>query len=55
MDMKVLKSDYRYAIIVIDSFSKLADAEPIKDKQTETVYKNLLKNFSKNGLPFKCV
>ena len=31
MDMNNLESDYRYAIIVIDAFSKLADAEPMKD------------------------
>ena len=51
MDMNNLKSDYRYAIVVIDAFSKLADAEPMKDKQTNTVYQNLLKIFQKMGYP----
>ena len=51
MDMNNLKSDYRYAIVVIDAFSKLADAEPMKDKQTNTVYQNLLNIFQKMGYP----
>ena len=51
MDMNNLKSDYRYAIVVIDSFSKLADAEPMKNKETNTVYLNLLKIFQNIGYP----
>ena len=43
MDMNNLKSDYIYAVIFICDFSKLADAEPMKDKQTNTVYQALLK------------
>ena len=49
MDTKPIVSDYRYAIVVIDSFSKLADAEPMKDKQAETVYQNLFNCFQKMG------
>ncbi len=51
MDMNNLKSDYRYAIVVIDSFSKLADAEPMRNKETNTVYLNLLKIFQNIGYP----
>ena len=55
--MKVLKSEYRYALVVIDAFSKLADAEAMKNKETETVYQNLVKNYKKQKkkVPFKCI
>ena len=51
MDMNSLKYDYIYAIVVIDAFSKLADAEPMNDKQTNTVYQSLLNIFQKMGYP----
>ena len=51
MDMNNLKSDYRYAIVVINTFSKLADAEPMKDKQTNTVYQALLTICQNMGYP----
>ena len=51
MDMNSLKSDYIYARIVIEVFSKLADAEPMTDKQTNTVYQALLKICQMMGYP----
>ena len=51
MDMKNLKYDYRYAIIVICAFSKLADAEPMRNKQTNIVYQGLFKTFEMMGYP----
>ncbi len=51
MDMADKSGDYRYAVIVIDAFSKLAEAEPMRDKQTNTVYQNLRKIFEKMGYP----
>ncbi len=51
MDMGGQHSEYRYAIIVVDAFSKLAEAEPMRDKQTNTVYQNLRKIFEKMGYP----
>ena len=44
-------SEFKYAIVVIDTFSKLAGARAMKDKETETVYKNLLEIFDKIGYP----
>ena len=43
MDMNNLKYDYRYAIIVIYAFSKLADDEHMHNKHTNTAYQNLFK------------
>ena len=51
MDMNNLETDYKHAIVVIDAFSKLAYAEPMKDKQTNTVYQSLFKIFQRMGYP----
>lgn len=41
----------RFAIIVIDIFSKLGDAEPMYNKDSNSVYNALLKIFKKMGYP----
>ena len=41
----------RYALVVIDIFSKLADAEPMFNKDSISVYNALLKTFKKMGYP----
>ena len=41
----------RYALVVIDIFSKLADAEPMFNKDSISVYTALLKIFKKMGYP----
>ena len=52
MDRNNFKSDHRYAIIVIDDVSKLADADPMKNKQTNTAYQALFKIFQRNKSVF---
>jgi len=41
----------RYALVLIDIFSKKGDVEPMKNKDNVTVYKALLKMFETMGYP----
>jgi hypothetical protein len=57
MDMTNLQTDSdqpRYALTVIDIFSKKADALPMKNKDSNSVYNDLLTIFN-NGIPDECI
>ena len=41
----------RYALVAIDIFSKLGDAQPMNEKDSNSVYTALQQIFQKNGLP----
>lgn len=41
----------RYSVVVIDIFSKLGDAVPIFNKDSESVYNALIQSFKKMGYP----
>ncbi len=45
------KSEPRYALVVIDIFSKLANVVPMKNKDGESVLKALKESFDKMGFP----
>ena len=47
MDMSYLKqsSQPRYALVVIDIFSKFGDVQPINNKDSNSVYEALLTSF----------
>jgi hypothetical protein len=54
MDMGILQNSPnqpRYALVLIDIFSKKGDVEPMKRKDSEAVYKALLKMFDTMGYP----
>jgi len=54
MDMNTLQKTTkqpRYALVVIDIFSKLGDALPLFNKDSESVYDALIKFFKKMGYP----
>ena len=45
----------RYALVVIDIFSKLGDAQPMNERDNISVYNALQIIFKKYGLPYECV
>ena len=53
IDIMIMPEAYtpRYALVVIDTFSKLADAEPMDERNSNTVYEKLTKTFQKMGTP----
>ncbi len=56
MDMVTLQlrpSQPRYALVVIDIFSKLGDAIPMDRKDSNAVLNALLKIFDKMGYPMR--
>ena len=53
MDMVSLQTQNnqpRYALVVIDIFSKLGDAQPLHNKDSISVYNALVITFKKNGI-----
>jgi hypothetical protein len=54
MDMGILQNSPnqpRYALVLIDIFNKKGDIEPMRKKDSEAVYKALLKMFDTMGYP----
>ncbi len=53
VDLQKYEDQPRYGLAVIDSFSKRAEIEPMKNRDSNSVLQSLLKKFEKNGVPFK--
>ena len=54
MDMSYTGQTPRYALVVIDIFSKFGDAQPIDNKDSESVLNAIKKSFKIMGFPM-CV